>query len=78
MTLGSLAPRPEPDGPGPWFNAGYGGDCSACGAPFDEGDTIRADGGGDWEGYDCCEGKGGESTSRPERFTGTSVEDMGY
>lgn len=42
-------------GPGPWFVAGYDGDCSRCGDPFTEGDTIRADGAGDWECSTCEE-----------------------
>lgn len=80
MALGSLPPRPSSDGPGPWFTAGYGGDCSACDAPFDEGDTIRADGQGAWEGFDCCEGRGDDDTPRRVEypFAGTSLDDMGY
>ncbi|MGP4092981.1 hypothetical protein [Nonomuraea sp. KM90] len=39
---------------GPWFHAGYPGEC-ACGASFDEGDQIRADGEGGWVA-ECCGG----------------------
>lgn len=40
-------------GPGPWFPAQFPGECP-CGEEFDEGDDIRADGSGGWEGR-CCE-----------------------
>lgn len=51
-----LSRAPEPgrsEGPGPWFTAGYGGGCSICGHPYEEGDEIRADGYGSWEGREC-------------------------
>lgn len=41
------------NGPGDWFTAGYDGICSKGGEPFSEGDTIRADGEGEWECYEC-------------------------
>jgi len=43
----------EPDGPGPWFIAGYHGACSACGFDIEPGDEIRADGQGGWECREC-------------------------
>jgi hypothetical protein len=45
----------EPDSPrrGPWFAAGYGGECSGCGEEILEGDQIRADGEGGWLDEDC-------------------------
>jgi len=43
----------EEDDP-PYFPARYDGSCSSCGDHFDEGDQIRADGSGGWEGEDCC------------------------
>jgi hypothetical protein len=38
---------------GPWFIAAYDGDCSGCGADFEDGDEIRADGEGGWLAR-CC------------------------
>lgn len=39
--------------PGPWFQAAYdSGECSRCGLDIWEGDTIRADGRGE---YECCD-----------------------
>lgn len=47
--------RAEDDGPGPWFMAGFDGECSrGCGG-ISEGDTIRADGDGGWECRDCVD-----------------------
>lgn len=46
--------RPGSRDPGPWFPAGYGGDCSGCGQDIEPGDEIRADGSGGWERRDCC------------------------
>lgn len=40
---------------GQWFQARYEGDCDQCGAPFEEGDMIRSDGEGGWQG-ECCAG----------------------
>lgn len=42
---------------GPWFPANYDGECSGpmCGVQFFQGDMIRADGEGGWEGRDCFE-----------------------
>lgn len=42
------------DGPGPWFEARYGGECSNCFAGFTPGDIIRADGQGGYELRECC------------------------
>lgn len=42
------------DGPGPWFEASYEGECSGCFAGIGIGDTIRADGEGGWERQECC------------------------
>jgi hypothetical protein len=44
----------DDSGPGPWFPAGYDGECGTCGAFFFAGDIIRADGDGGWEGQECC------------------------
>lgn len=46
----------QPDGAdtGPWFTAAYSGDCDQCGNYFFEGDEIRADGEGGWQGRECC------------------------
>ncbi len=40
--------------PGPWFAAAYSGSCSGCGEDIEDGDEIRADGGGGWERRECC------------------------
>jgi len=45
---------PEPPRRGPWFTATYDQDCDGCGDRISEGDTIRADGEGGWEGQECC------------------------
>lgn len=46
---------PEDDGPGPWFEAAYGGNCTACEEyHIEPGDTIRADGSGGYEHEDCA------------------------
>lgn len=39
---------------GRWFTANYDGDCSVCGEDFEQGDDIRADGSGGWQGRYCC------------------------
>ena len=39
----------------PWVPATWPGECSGCFLPFGEGDDIRADGCGGWEGR-CCDG----------------------
>jgi hypothetical protein len=70
----SLENADSTSGPGPWFTARYGGDCASCGDPFDEGDTIRADGEGGWECTGCDEAG---HPNRREPFTGTSFEEMG-
>lgn len=41
-------------GPGPWFPAGYEGECSGCFAEIGIGDIIRADGDGGWERQEYC------------------------
>lgn len=38
---------------GPWFIAGFDGECDSCGSFVTEGDELRADGEGGWEGK-CC------------------------
>lgn len=45
----------EPDGPGPWFEAGWDGEASCCFSGIEAGDMIRADGDGGWEHKDCVE-----------------------
>lgn len=47
-------PPVEPAERGPWFEANYPGDCSQCSSRFFDGDEIRADGEGDWQGRNCC------------------------
>lgn len=49
----AAAPEPGPPRRGPWFPAGYGGECSGCGGEICEGDPIRADGKGGWLDEDC-------------------------
>ena len=39
---------------GPWFAAAFESDCDACGCRVFEGDLIRADGDGGYEGQECC------------------------
>ncbi len=51
--------RPDPfdtpgDAPAPWVPAAFQSECDECGSPIFEGDDIRADGSGGWEGR-CCE-----------------------
>lgn len=46
-------PEQEP-GKGRWFPSRYDGSCDNCGAYFTEGENIRADGSGGWQGEDCC------------------------
>lgn len=41
--------------PGPWFIAGYDGECDRGDHEIDEGDEIRADGEGGWECRLCIE-----------------------
>ncbi len=38
----------------PWFAAAFESDCDGCGCRIFEGDIIRADGDGGYEGRDCC------------------------
>jgi len=45
----------EPGGTGPWFTARYDGECADCGFPIEYGETICADGYGDWLCEDCGE-----------------------
>lgn len=61
--------------PGPWFTASYGGSCASCGDQIEEGDTIRADGAGGWE-CENCEDAG--HPNRSDRFTGTTLDEMGF
>lgn len=39
---------------GPWFPARFDSECSGCDGAIWEGEDIRADGSGGWEGR-CCE-----------------------
>jgi hypothetical protein len=48
-----MGPPPPDDGKGPWIRATFDSICP-CGRPIFEGEKIRADGDGDWEGQDCC------------------------
>ena len=43
---------PEDAGKGPWTEARYDGECATGGVAVFEGDMIRADGDGGWEGQD--------------------------
>lgn len=43
----------DEDRTGPWFIASYESVLSCCGNECEEGDEIRADGEGGWEGR-CC------------------------
>lgn len=46
--------KKERDGKGPWVEARYEGtEKTCCGERTDEGELIRADGDGGWEGQ-CC------------------------
>ena len=47
---------PEAARKGPWFTAGYSGECDGCGDRIEEGDRIRADGMGGWVCEECGEG----------------------
>lgn len=51
--LGEEPHAPEAT-PGRWFRSSYDGDCDVCGAAMFEGDEIRADGEGGWQGQECC------------------------
>jgi hypothetical protein len=44
---------PKGPQPGPWFSANYVSILSCCGDECEEGDEIRADGQGGYEGR-CC------------------------
>lgn len=50
---------------GPYFPAGYPGDCSECAADFGPGDEIRADGEGGWQGRICCGDVEDEGAAEP-------------
>jgi hypothetical protein len=43
----------QDDGPGPWFEATFPGECSSGGCDIEPGDQIRADGSGGWECKEC-------------------------
>jgi len=47
-------PHPPEAKAGRWFTSRYDGDCDVCGAGLFEGDEIRADGEGGWQGRECC------------------------
>jgi hypothetical protein len=51
-------PIPTAYVPGPWFEAGFSGECSRGGEEINPGDTIRADGYGEWECQSCVEEDG--------------------
>lgn len=54
--VGGPVAVPLEDGPGPWFEANYPGECSACDERHIEpGDRIRADGYGGYEHEDCAD-----------------------
>lgn len=42
-------------GHGPWFEARWGGKCSACGEEFEAGTVIRSDGDDGWQCGECGE-----------------------
>lgn len=57
-------PDPSEDtGRGRWFYASYDGDCDVCLVHYDEGDEIRADGDGGWQGKECCGEEEDEGTT---------------
>lgn len=51
--FGSEDPRNSWVLPGPFFEAGYAGECSRGGEDFEPGTTIRADGDGGYECHEC-------------------------
>lgn len=51
--FGEGDPRNSWDLPGPFFEAGYPGECSRGGERFEEGEMIRADGDGGYECHEC-------------------------
>ena len=68
-------------GPGTWFVAGWPGRCSCCGEDIAEGDEIRADGFGSYEGRECCGGDtavGARPGAHEYHFDGTSDDEMGF
>ncbi len=44
----------DPLDPGPWFYASFDQDCDTCGEPVYDGELIRTNGAGGYEGQDCC------------------------
>jgi hypothetical protein len=53
---------------GPWFDAGYGGECDGCGDDIASGDRIRADGEGGWLCSICgYTGRGTKFSERAEQ-----------
>lgn len=53
-----LDPTPVAYVPGPWFEAGFSGECSRGGEEIEPGQDIRADGYGGWECRSCVEEDG--------------------
>lgn len=70
----TLQPARLSAGWGPWFRAGYEGECSECPADIVEGDQIRADGEGGW----LCEACGSDESSEtaPLPPSGPSREEL--
>jgi hypothetical protein len=60
-----LDDSPVQSEPGRWFTSAYDGTCSVCFCDYGEGEEIRADGEGGWQGRECCGLDDGEDT--PER-----------
>jgi hypothetical protein len=59
------------DDPGPWFIAHHNSVCSRGGEPIHRGDTIRTDGGGDYECRDCVK-------ANTDVAAGAGAPDFGY
>lgn len=54
---------------GRWFPSKYDGSCDVCGAFFDPGEEIRADGDGGWQGRECCGQAEDDGEEKPEQTT---------
>jgi hypothetical protein len=63
---------------GPWFVAGYDGECDECSAEVSAGvDDIRRVPSG-WQGRECCGDTERIGEYRRDPFVGTSTDEMGY
>lgn len=48
-------PAPSRPEPGPWFRSQFPGECSRGGETFPAQSSVRADGDGGWECWECVE-----------------------